>query len=433
VKEESVVYVAMSADLVHPGHLNVLATARRYGEVTVGLLTDRAIASYKRMPFMTYEQRKVVVENIVGVARVVPQETLDYVANLRAYRPRYVVHGDDWKEGVQRPVRERVIETLREWGGELIEVPYTEGISSTLLNQLQRELGVTPSARMKRLARLLEAKPLCRFLEAHSGLTGLIVENARVSTDQGLREFDGVWLSSLTDSTDKGKPDTEAVDLTSRLATLNEILEVTTKPILFDGDTGGTPDHFALMVRTLERHGVSAVIIEDKVGPKLNSFSNGDQTQDSIENFSRKIAAGKGARITGDFLIIARIESLVLGKGLDDALSRASAYLKAGADGIMIHSRKSSPEEVLKFCAAYREFPKRAPLVVVPTSYSSVFEEELERAGANIVIYANHLLRSAYPAMMKAARKILECSRALEAEAELLPIDDVLKLVHREE
>lgn len=425
------VYVGMSADLIHPGHLNLLAKAREHGEVVVGLLTDAAIASYKRLPYMTYEQRKIVVENLKGVKEVVPQETLDYVPNLKRLKPNFVAHGDDWATGVQAPVRQRVIDTLKEWGGELIEVPYTQGISSTVLNKSLKEIGVTPNVRMQRLGRLLKSKPLVRLMEAHNGMTGLVVENASVQTDHGPREFDGMWLSSLTDSTAKGKPDIEAVDVTSRMQTLNDICEVTTKPIVYDGDTGGKPEHFVFTVKTLERLGVSAVIIEDKIGLKKNSLfgTEVDQAQDSIEAFSEKIRAGKRAQITEDFMIIARIESLILGRGMDDALTRARAFIEAGADGIMIHSREKKPDEILQFCASYKTFPKRVPLVVVPSSYNSIYEHELQEAGCNIVIYANHLLRAAYPAMMSTAKMILENGRSLECDKQLLSINEVLNLI----
>lgn len=425
------VYVGMSADLVHPGHLNIIDKARGLGSVTVGLLTDSAIASYKRLPYMTFEQRKIVIENVKGVDRVVPQETLDYVPNLRKYKPDYVVHGDDWNSGVQAAVRQKVIETLAEWGGSLVEVPYTQGISSTVLNKSMREIGVTPNVRMQRLGRLLRTKPLLRFMEAHNGLTGLIVESANVATDHGNREFDGMWLSSLTDSTAKGKPDIEAVDVTSRLHTLNDIVEVTTKPIIYDGDTGGKPEHFVFTVKTLERLGVSAVIIEDKLGLKKNSLFGTDagQEQDSIENVSHKIAAGKKAQVTSDFMIIARIESLVLGKGQQDAIQRAAGYIEAGADGIMIHSSQKSPDEVLEFCRAYRALQHRVPLVAVPSSYNSIYEHELEAAGVNVVIYANHLLRSAYPAMVETATSILKHGRSREATASMMSINEVLHLI----
>jgi len=425
------VYVGMSADLVHPGHLNVLARAREFGEVTVGLLTDAAIASYKRLPYMSYEQRKVVVESLKGVARVVPQETLDYEPNLRRYRPDYVVHGDDWRRGVQAATRQRVIEVLGEWGGELVEVPYTEGISSTALNKSLREIGVTPTIRLERLRRLLAARPLVRLLEAHNGLTGLIVEQTSVATPDGDREFDGMWLSSLTDSTARGKPDIEAVDVSARMQTVSDIVEVTTKPIVFDGDTGGKPEHFVFTVKTLERLGVSAVVIEDKRGLKRNSLfgTDADQHQDTIEAFCHRIAVGKNAQVGEGFMIIARIESLILGAGMEDAVSRAAAYIEAGADGIMIHSCASEPDEILEFAERFGAFPKRVPLVVVPSTYNVVREDELEAAGVNVVIYANHLLRSAYPAMEAAARSILEHGRSLETDDDLMPIGQVLRLI----
>lgn len=425
------VYVGMSADLVHPGHLNIIKKAAELGDVTIGLLTDEAIASYKRLPHMTFSQRKEVIENIKGVDKVVPQSTLDYVPNLESLKPDYVVHGDDWRDGVQQKTRERVIETLKKWGGELVEVPYTQGISSTQLNAAIKEVGTTPDLRLKSLRRLISAKKIVRICEIHTGLTGLIVENIHVDSPGGRREFDGMWGSSLTDSTSKGKPDIEAVDITSRMNTLHDVLEVTTKPIIFDGDTGGIPEHFVFTVRTLERLGVSAVIIEDKTGLKKNSLfgTDVDQTQDSIENFCLKIHAGKKAQATSDFMIIARIESLILGKGLEDALKRADAYIKAGADGIMIHSREKTPDEIFAFCDAYKKFQNRVPLVVVPSSYNKVTEEELAERGVNIVIYANQLLRSAYPAMVRTAKLILENHRSSEADSQMMSINEILELI----
>ena len=428
---QKVVYVGMSADLVHPGHINVIRKAAELGEVIVGLLTDEAVASYKRLPYMTYEQRKEVIENIKGVNRVIPQTTLDYVPNLRALKPDYVVHGDDWRTGIQRSVRERVIETLAEWGGQLVEVEYTKGISSTQLNSALKEIGTTPDVRLKMLRRLLNAKRLIRLMEVHNGLTGLIVENTFVDVNGVRKEFDGMWASSLTDSTAKGKPDIEAVDLTSRMNTLNDVLEVTTKPIVFDGDTGGKPEHFVFTVKTLERMGVSAVIIEDKVGLKRNSLfgTSVPQTQDAIEDFCHKISAGKKAQITDDFMIIARIESLILGKGVDDALGRARAYMDAGADGIMIHSASKDATEILEFCEEYVGFDFRVPLVVVPTSYNYITEDELADAGVNVVIYANHLLRSAFPAMVKTAKSILEHGRSLDIDKDLMSISEIISLI----
>lgn len=430
-KPNKVVYVGMSADLIHPGHLNVLNRAAALGDVTVGLLTDAAIASYKRLPYMTYEQRRQVVENLKGVVRVVPQSTLDYVPNLREYQPNYVVHGDDWREGVQRQVRLDVIQTLSEWGGQLIEVPYTEGISSTQLNKGLKELGTTPDIRRGKLRRLLNAKPWLRFIEAHNGLTGLIIENIGIDTERGRKEFDGMWASSLTESTAKGKPDIEAVDVTARTQTLHDILEVTTKPIIYDADTGGKVEHFEFTVRTLERLGVSAAIIEDKVGLKKNSLLGNEvsQKQDSIENFCAKLRAGKAAQVTDDFMIIARIESLIVEAGMEDAITRAQAYIEAGADAIMIHSRHQDPAEIFEFCRIFQSFQRRVPLVAVPSTYNSVTEEELAARGVSIVIYANHLLRAAYPAMVNTARSILSHGRSAESDSTLLSIKEVLELI----
>lgn len=425
------VYVAMSADIIHPGHLNIIHEAARLGEVTVGLLTDSAIASYKRLPYLTFEDRKMVVENLVGVKKVILQETLDYVPNLKKLKPDYVVHGDDWKVGVQSRIRQRVIDTLAEWGGKLVEPKYTPGISSTKLNTAIREIGTTPEIRMKRLARLVNAKKIVRIIEVHNGLSGLIAENTTVEKNAIKYEFDGMWLSSLTDSTTKGKPDIECVDLTSRVTTVNNILEVTTKPIIYDGDSGGLAEHFIFMVRTLERLGVSAVIIEDKVGLKKNSLfgTEGGQCQDSIEHFSNKIDCGKRARITSDFMIIARIESLIMKAGQKDAIERAKAYINAGADGIMIHSRENNPDEIFQFCERYAKLKKTAPLVVAPSTYSQVTEEQLADFGVNIAIYANHLLRSAYPAMANCAKLILASGRAKEADEFCMPIKDIITLI----
>mgnify|MGYP002153789738 CR=1 FL=1 len=421
----------MSADLIHPGHLNIIKKAAALGEVTIGLLTDAAVASYKRLPFMSFEQRKEVIENIKGVSRVVPQTTLDYVPNLEQLQPDYVVHGDDWREGVQQKTRQRVINALEKWGGKLVEVPYTEGISSTQLHRAMKEIGTTPDLRRKALSRLINSKDIVRIIEFHSGLTGLIGETLVVDTPVGKREFDGMWGSSLTDSTAKGKPDIEAVDITSRVRTLNDVLEVTTKPIIFDGDTGGKTEHFTYTVKTLERLGVSAVIIEDKTGLKKNSLFGTDvmQTQEDVESFYYKIREGKNAQATEEFMIIARIESLILEKGIDDAVQRAKAYLEAGADGIMIHSRSKTPDEVFEFCNIYNMFENRKPLFVVPSSYNKTTEEELAAHGVNVVIYANQLLRSAYPAMVETARIILENGRSYEADSRMMPIDEILELI----
>lgn len=425
------VYVGMSADLIHHGHVNIIKEAAKLGEVTVGLLTDSAIASYKRLPYLTYEQRKAVIENIKGVSHVVPQRTLDYTSNLREIKPDFVVHGDDWQTGVQAKTRQQVIEALAEWGGKLVEVEYTPGISSTQLHTTLMQVGTTPDIRLRRLKRLLAVKPLVRVLEVHNGLSALIVETIRVEIDGYPREFDAMWSSSLTDSTAKGKPDIEAVDMTSRMQTVNDIFEVTTKPLLFDADTGGKPEHFVFTVRSLERLGVSAVVIEDKVGLKRNSLLGEDvvQQQDTIEGFSYKISAGKKAQITDAFMIVARIESLVLGKGMDDALARTKAYIEAGADAILIHSRKTESDEIIDYCARYRKLDRQVPLVVVPTSYSKIYEDELAKAGVNLVIYANHLLRCGYPAMVKVAASILEHGRCYECEEHCMSIEEILGLI----
>lgn len=425
------IYVGMSADLIHPGHINIISEAEKLGEVTIGVLTDSAIASYKRLPFLSYEQRKGVVENIKGVSQVVPQDTLDYRDNLRAYKPDIVVHGDDWKTGVQSRTRQQVIDTLAEWGGELVEIGYTEGISSTKLHEGLKEVGTTPDIRLKCLRRLIDAKPIVRVLEAHTPLCGLIIEHASAEADGIKREFDAMWSSSLTDSTAKGKPDIEALDLTSRLQNINDTFEVTTKPLIYDADTGGIPEHFAFTVKSLERVGVSAVIIEDKVGLKKNSLFGNDvsQQQASIEEFCHKISMGRNARITDDFMVIARIESLILEKGMDDAVERAKAYIAAGADGIMIHSREKEPDEILEFCRIYKSLDLQAPLVAVPSSYNSITDDELANAGVNIVIYANHMLRAAYPAMNDVAHSILQHGRSMECEDKCMPIKGILDLI----
>jgi phosphoenolpyruvate phosphomutase len=432
MKKSFNVYVGMSADLIHPGHLNIINKAAELGEVTIGLLTDAAISSYKRVPYMTFDQRRQIVESLKGVSRVVPQQTLDYVPNLIELRPEFVVHGDDWREGVQRETRQRVIDALAEWGGQLVEVPYTDGISSSALQKVLKEVGTTPDIRRSRLRRLLQVKPILRFLDLHNALSGLIIENTVVDMPDGTRrEFDGMWGSSLTDSTAKGKPDIEAVDFSSRMNTLNEVLEVTTKPIIYDGDTGGQPEHFVFTVRTLERLGVSAVIIEDKTGLKKNSLFGNDveQTQDEIPAFCKKIRMGKKAQATDDFMIIARIESLILDKGMEDAMERAKAYLEAGDDGIMIHSRRKSPDEIFEFCDRYAKLPNRKTLVAVPSSYNTVTDDDLAAHGVNVVIYANHLLRSAYPAMLNTAKSILTHQRSAECDSQMLPIKDVLELI----
>ena len=381
---------------------------------------------------MNWEQRKNVVENIKGVDEVIAQETLDYVPNLLKIKPDYVLHGDDWKTGVQASTRQRIIDIMSQWGGKVIDIPYTKGISSTKLNNILKEVGTTPEIRSHRLKRLLNSKDLITIMEAHNGLSGLIVENTFIEQNGKKIEFDGIWISSLTQSAAQAKPDIGYLDTTSRMNTLNDILEVTTKPIIYDGDNGGPIEHFVFTVKTLERLGVSAIIIEDKIGLKKNSLfgTEVEQEQDSPEDFAKKIIAGKQSQVTENFMIIARIESLILEKGLDDAIIRAKTYLDAGADGIMIHSRKSTFDEVKEFCKLYKEFPNRKALVVVPSSYNQVSENELIENGVNIVIYANHLLRAAYPAMVNTAKSILQNHRAKEASEEYcMKIKDIITLI----
>lgn len=425
------VYLAMSADIIHNGHINVIKKASELGELTVGILTDEAIATYKRCPLLAYEDRKNIIENIKGVKNVIPQTSLSYTENLKKIKPNYVVHGDDWKVGSQSNIRSRVIEVLNEWGGHLIEIKYTQGVSISKLDQAIKEIGTTPQMRQCKLRQLLRLKPMVRILEAHNGLTGLIAEKTKIEKDGLTKEFDGMWISSLCDSTAKGKPDIELVDLTSRMNTINDILEVTTKPIILDGDTGGKVEHFTFTVKSLERLGVSAIIIEDKIGLKKNSLFGTDvsQKQDSIENFCFKIQSGKKAQVANDFMIIARVESLILKAGMDDAIKRAKAYIQAGADGIMIHSKEKTPSEIFAFCEEYNKFGKDVPLIVVPSTYNSVTETELMEKGVNVVIYANHLIRSAYPAMVKTAKTILQNERSLEVDKYCMPIKEILELI----
>ncbi|MBS5983680.1 MAG: phosphoenolpyruvate mutase [Clostridium butyricum] len=425
------VYMAMSADIVHQGHLNVINEARNLGDVIVGLHTDDVIRGYWRNPIMKYDERKEVIENIKGVIEVIPQDTLDQVSNILKVRPDYVVHGDDWKEGQQKELRDKVINALNTYGGQLVEVPYTKGVSISKLDQELMEIGITPQMRMKSLKELIYSKKPVRILEAHNGLTGLIVEKTKVQKDGKIREFDGMWISSLCDSTAKGKPDIELVDLTSRLNTINDILEVTTKPIIVDGDTGGQIEHFVYTVKTLERLGVSAIIIEDKTGLKKNSLFGTDvkQTQDTIGHFCEKIRAGREARVTSDFMIISRIESLIAKAGMDDAIKRAEAYIEAGTDGIMIHSKEKDGTEIIEFCEKYAKLERRVPLIVVPTSYNFMKEEQLVELGVSVIIYANHLIRSAYPAMVNTAKSILENERSKEASENCMPIKEILTLI----
>jgi phosphoenolpyruvate phosphomutase / 2-hydroxyethylphosphonate cytidylyltransferase len=425
------VYVGMTIDILHHGHINIIEHASKYGVVTVGLLTDAAVADHKRLPYLSYEQRKRIVENLVGVDEVVAQDDWDYAPNIRRLRPEYMIHGDDWLEGPLAPYRERAIDALAEYGGELVEIPYTKGVSSSELNQQIEALGTTPELRKSTLKRLLQARDIVRVIETHNPISALIAQHAQVQVNGKPRSFDGFWSSSLTDSTAMGKPDIEALDISSRLSNINNIFEVTTKPLIMDADTGGKLEHFEFNVRSMERLGISATIIEDKTGLKKNSLFGNEvvQEQEDIQAFCDKIEAGRAGLLSNDFMIIARIESLILERGMDDALTRAQAYAGAGVDGIMIHSRKKQADEVIEFARMFRQDFSDIPLVCVPTSYNQITEDELAAHGFNLVIYANHLLRASYPAMNKVAHTILQQGRSLEVDKDLISIKEILELI----
>ena len=429
-KNKKKVYVGLSADIMHEGHINILKTASKFGEITVGLLTDQAIASYKKIPYLTYKQREVVIKNIKYVSKVIPQKTLDYTYNLNLTKPDFVVHGDDWKSGVQKETRKKVIKEIRKWGGRLIEPKYTKNISSTLIKKKISEI-ISPENRVSRLKRLINSKDIVRILESHNSLTGLIIENLKISKKRKEIEFDGMWSSSLTDSATKGKPDNSSVDFSSRISTLNEMMDVTSKPLVFDADNGGQLEHLPFLVRSLERSGTSAIIIEDKVGLKRNSlFKNQSKTkQDNPRAFAKKIKKICNSRNSDDFMVIARIESFILGKGINDALRRAEIYSKAGADAILIHSKERTPNEIFSFAKKFRNSKNFIPLVSVPSTYSKVYERDLIKYGFRLVIYANQLLRAAYPAMQNAAHSILKKGRAFEIDKKIIPIKEIINLI----
>ena len=433
--ESRIVYMCFASDIVHGGHISIIKKAQKLGKLIIGVLSDEAVASYKRMPLVPESERKVMFENIAGVYKVVIQDTLSYKTNLEKFKPAIVVHGDDWCTGFQKTIRDEVVEILASYGGKLVEYPYSSDPKYAAIDARTRSDLAMPDIRRGRLKRMLDAKGLITAMEAHDGLTGLIVEDTVVHQEGGAHQFDAMWVSSLCDSTAKGKPDIELVDMTSRFRTIEDITEVTTKPIIFDGDTGGKTEHFVYTVRSLERLGVSMVIIEDKTGLKKNSLFGTEvvQTQDSIENFSAKIRAGKKAQRTKEFMICARIESLILEQGMDDALTRAFAFVEAGADAIMIHSRKKDPSEIQEFIEKFREKDQVTPIVLVPTSFNSIKEEEWKERGANIIIYANQLMRAEVPAMKKAAELILENHRAEECDEILMPFKDIIRLIPTEE
>lgn len=428
------VFMSMSTDVIHGGHINMINKAASLGELTVGVLSDETVASYKRYPLLSCEERMKIASAIQGVAHVIKQEGLSYRGIIAGLHPDVIVHGDDWRTGVQQPIREETIKLLKEFGGELVEFPYTVNPEYDKIEANARSQLSMPDMRRARLKKLIGMKGLVTAIESHSGITGLIAEKTTVVQDGITRQFDAMWVSSLCDSTAKGKPDIELVDMTSRFRTIDDIMEVTTKPIIFDGDTGGLTEHFVYTVRSLERMGVSMVIIEDKTGLKKNSLFGTEvaQTQDSIENFSAKIRAGKKAQKTRDFMICARIESLILERGMEDALKRAFAFAEAGADAIMIHSRKKDPSEIFEFIEKFRARDALTPIVLVPTSFNSVTEEEFKKRGANVIIYANQLTRSGFPAMQNVAKTILENHRAKEADAMCMSIKEIITLIPEE-
>tara|TARA_Y100000768_G_C23986895_1_gene689463 strand:+ start:1971 stop:3275 length:1305 start_codon:yes stop_codon:yes gene_type:complete len=431
MKLKKKVYVGLSVDIIHEGHINILKTASKYGDVIVGLLTDEAISSYKNIPYLNYSRRKIIVQNIKYVNKVIPQTTLSYVANLNAIKPDYVVHGDDWKKGVQKQTRQDVIKTLKKWSGKLIEPKYTKNISSTLIKNRILEFGLSPQNRVSRLKRLISSKNIVRILESHNSLTGLIIENLQIKKKNKNIEFDGMWSSSLTDSATKGLPDNSSLSFSARISSLNDIMDVTTKPVVFDADNGGQIEHLPYLVRSLERAGVSAIIMEDKIGLKRNSlFKNQSGTlQDKPSTFAKKIRKICLSRQSKNFMAIARIESFILGKGLNDALKRAEIYAKAGADAILIHSKEKTPTEIFSFAKKFKKSKNFIPLVSVPSTYSKVYEKDLIRNGFKLVIYANQLLRAAYPAMKKTAETILQKSRAYEVDKKIIPIKEIINLI----
>tara|TARA_B100001057_G_scaffold313582_2_gene313731 strand:+ start:1964 stop:3265 length:1302 start_codon:yes stop_codon:yes gene_type:complete len=428
--KKKIVYVGLSADIIHEGHINILKSARKLGEVVVGLLTDTAITSYKNIPTLNFKQREIIIKNIKLVKKVIPQKTLDYRPNLELLKPDFVVHGDDWKKGVQKQTREQVISILKKWKGKLVEPKYTKNISSTSIKARVID-NLIPSSRVSILKRLLDSKKIVRFIEAHSPLSGLIVENVKYVRGKNIEQFDGMWSSSLTDSSVKGKPDNQSLDFSSRFNGLGDLFDVTTKPLIFDADNGGRIEHLPFTIRTLERLGASSIMIEDKIGLKKNSLFS-DQTdvkQDSIKDFCKKIDLIKQKRNSKDFLIGARIESFILGKGLKDGLNRAKAYSEAGADLILIHSKEKTPKEIFSFSKIFKNTKYYKPLVSVPSTYSKTTEIELIKNGFKIVIYANHMLRAAYPAMQKAAENILKFQRSDEIENRISSVKDIINLI----
>ena len=426
-----IIYVPMAADIINSGHLNIIRKAKKYGKIVIGLFTDSAVAEYKSLPLINYEQRLEIIKNIKGISQIIKQETWDFTENLKKLKPHYVIHGDDWKKGIQKNMRKKVINTLRKWNGRLIEIPYSKKPQNSKIHEQVKNMYFNSESRVSRLKRLIDSKPIVRILESHNSLTGLIIENLKMIKSGKFLEFDGMWSSSLTDSAIRGKPDNQSVDYSTRISGLNEILDVTNKPLVFDADNGGRLEHLPYLIRGLERAGVSAVVLEDKIGLKKNSLFKNQigVKQDSINNFSKKIKKANESKTSKDLLIVARIESLILGKSKIDAIKRAEAYSRAGADAILIHSKHKEPDEIFNFAKTFIKSKYYKPLVAVPSTYSKTYEKDLIKNGFKIVIYANHLLRAAYPAMLSAAKTILTKQRSYEVEKKISSIKDVINLI----
>lgn len=284
------------------------------------------------------------------------------------------------------------------------------------------------------LKQLIKKRGFLRIIEVHNGLSALIAEQISVKEKSGgILSFDGFWESSLTDSASRGLPDIEIINLDSRLETINEILYITSKPLIVDCDTGGDINHFEYMVQKLEDAGVVMVIVEDKTFPKRNSLTNSNHILEDKDIFAEKIKRGIAVRKSNNFMIIARLEGLIAGHSMEETLGRAEAFLKAGADGIMIHSRKNEPTEILEFASLYKKLPKSLIkgkiLVCVPTTYNKITAKELAKSGFNLIIYANHLLRSSYRAMEKICKTILLNDRSFEAESLCVSLKNLFRAV----
>lgn len=431
MKKSKTVYIGLSADSIHHGHMNLLNKGRELGDIVIGLFTDKAISKFKRLPYLNFEQRKKILLNFKGVKKVIAQDTQDYSVNLKKIKPNYMVHGDDWKTGSMSTIRKNCLKALRTFGGKLVEIPYTKGITSAAFTQHLNSISTTPDVRRGLMRRLLDAKNFLRIIETHNPISAIIAENLAYEKKNDKISFDGFWSSSLTDSTALGKPDNESLSNSERLKNIDQIFDVTTKPMIFDGDTGGQVDHLDMKIKSMERLGISAVIFEDKTGLKQNSlFQNtSNQKQEDKQKFAEKISIAKRAKRSEDFMVIARIESFILGKGLNDALSRANTYIDAGADGIMIHSKSKTPKEVFDFSKKFKKNFPNIPLVCVPSTYNKVREKDLINHKFNVVIYANHMLRASYPAMRKVALEILKNERSFEANKYLFPIKEILHLI----